>query len=194
MQLVMMKESLADLPPVVLPAGYTLRHFHPGDEAHWERVLNQSFGEVKPPRLFAGVMARAAACVPERVLFVTWEDVPVATAAAWYKPELWGIDVGLVHNVGVSADHKGKKLGYWVSLAVLHRFVFEGRTRAVLLTDDHRVAAIKTYLELGFEPWLVEESQRQRWRAVIETSRFQALCPRLEQIVAGPVHAFPSLK
>ena len=192
MQLVMMKESLTDLPPVVLPTGYSLRHFRPGDEINWETVLNQSFGEVVPPRLFAGVMACDAACSPERVLFVTRDNVPVATASAWYKPE-WGRDMGYVHYVGVSANHKGKKLGYWVSLAVLHRFVFEGRTQSVLQTDDHRVPAVKTYLELGFAPWLVEENQRQRWRAVIETNRFKALCPRLEQILAGPVHAMPVL-
>ena len=187
MQLVMMKESLAALPAVALPAGYSLRHFLPGDESNWERVLDQSFGVTNPPRRFVNIMGRDSACAPERILFIMYDGVAVATASAWYRPE-WGAETGYVHYVGTSADHKGKKLGYWVSLAALHRFVFEGRSRAVLQTDDHRVPAVKIYLELGFEPWLVEENQRQRWRAIIETHRFQALCPRLEQSVAAPIH------
>ncbi len=186
MQLVMAKESLADLQPVALPAGYRIRHFRAGDETHWENVMNQAFGVVDPPRLFNRVMACDAACAPERVLFVTHGDVPVATASAWYKPEC-GLHTGYLHYVGVSAAHQGRKLGYGVSLAVLHRLVFEGRTRAILQTDDHRVPAIKTYLQLGFEPWLVEEDQRGRWRAVIETARFQALCPRYNEWVEGPI-------
>jgi len=191
MQLVMVKESLLALPPVVLPEGYQLRHFRAGDEAGWERVMAQSFGEKDPPWSFGDTMGRDAACAPERVLFVACGDVPVATASAWYRPE-WGPDTGYVHFVGTSPEHGGKKLGYWVSLAVLHRFVFEGRTRAVLQTDDHRVPALKTYLQLGFEPWPVEEDQRNRWRHAIEANGFGPLCPNLERIVNGPVHSLPT--
>ena len=190
MQLVMLKESLAALPPLALPAGYSLRHFRPGDEGHWERVLDQSFGATNPPRRFVNVMGRDAACSPERVLFVTWDGAPVATASAWYRPE-WGVETGYVHYVGASPAHKGRRLGFQISLAVLHRFVCEGRTRAVLETDDFRVPAIKTYLELGFQPWLVEADQRQRWRTIVETNGLQALCPALEGIVSGPIHEKP---
>lgn len=192
MQLVMVKKSLAGLQPVALPDGYGIRHFRAGEDKMWERVLDESFGPATPPRLFATTMGCDAACAPERILFVTRDDVPVATASAWYVPA-WGASAGYVHYVGVCHGHTGRKLGYWVSLAVLHRFVFEGRSRAVLQTDDHRVPAIKTYLQLGFRPFLVEEDQRRRWRAVIETNGFQPLCPELEQVVSGPVHQCPEL-
>lgn len=191
MQLVMVKESLAALPPVVLPEGYCLRHFRPGDEAGWERVMTAAFGEKDPPWSFAASMGRDAACAPERVLLLTCGDVPVATASAWYRPE-WGPDTGYVHFVGTSPEHGGRKLGYWVSLAVLHRFVFEGRARAVLQTDDHRVPAIKTYLQLGFAPYLVDEDQRDRWRNALSANGLEALCPDLEQIVTGPMHDLPA--
>lgn len=190
MQLVMTKMSLAALGPVTLPEGYKLRHFRTGEDKMWERVLDDSFGAANPPRLFSSTMGCDAACVPERILFVTKDDIPVATASAWYVPA-WGALTGYVHYVGVCNAHSGRKLGYWVSLAVLHRFVFEGRARAVLQTDDHRVPAIKTYLQLGFKPFLVEDDQRKRWRTVINENRFQSLCPELEQIVSGPVHQCP---
>lgn len=190
MQLVMMKESLDDLPPVTLPEGYVLAHFLPGEEAGWELVMSEAFGEKDPPWSFAATMGRDAACCPERVLFIKQQGEAVATASAWYRPD-WGLDTGYVHYVGGRPGHAGKKLGLLVSLAVLHRFVYEGRTRAVLQTDDFRVAAVKTYLQLGFRPWLVEEDQRERWRNVVETNGLQALCPELEEIVTGPLHAMP---
>jgi len=190
MQLVITRESLAGLPPVSLPEGYALRHFRPGDEPYWEAVLNHSFGESDPPRRFVTTMACDSACCPERVLFVARDDIPVATASAWYKPE-WGADTGYVHYVGTDPAHKGKRLGYWVSLAVLHRFVFEGRTRAVLQTDDFRVPAIKIYLRLGFAPWLVEEEQRERWRKIVNDNQLHERCPDFDRIDSWPVHAFP---
>ena len=45
--------------------------------------------------------------------------------------------------------------------------VREGRQRAFLSTDDFRLPAIRTYLKLGFEPYLVHENQRERWRKVL---------------------------
>lgn len=187
MQLVMAKENLASLPPVVLPEGYAIRHFMPGDEHHWENILDKSFGKSDPPRSFNSIMGLDAACAPERIFFITHNDIPVATASAWYIPKS-GINTGYVHYVGTCPEHSGKKLGYWVSLAVLHRFVYEGRSRAILQTDDFRVPAIKTYLQLGFSPYLVEEDQRKRWRDIINNNGFQDLCPDLEQIVSGEIH------
>lgn len=190
MQLVMVKNSLADLPPVELPEGYRLRHFQAGDEAGWEAVMAASFGQKEPAWSFPDVMGRDAACSPERVLFLTCEGQIVATASAWYRPE-WGMDTGYVHYVGADPKHSGRKLGYMISLAVLHRFVFEGRRRAVLQTDDFRVPAIKTYLRLGFEPWPVEEDQRQRWRVIFQSNSLQPLCPVWEEIINGPMHTMP---
>ena len=39
---------------------------------------------------------------------------------------------------------------------------------ARLWTDDWRLPAIKTYLNLGFEPDIEHESHPERWRAVFE--------------------------
>jgi mycothiol synthase len=42
-----------------------------------------------------------------------------------------------------------------------------GYRRIYLLTDDFRLPAIKTYLRLGFVPFLFEEGMEQRWREVL---------------------------
>ncbi len=38
-----------------------------------------------------------------------------------------------------------------------------------LCTDDWRLPAVKTYLNLGFEPEIIHESHPARWKAVFET-------------------------
>jgi mycothiol synthase len=152
--LVMIRETLTDLPTVNVPAGYSIRGFVPGDEYSWERIVAASF---ETPRSFQAIMREDPSFVQERILFVVKDNVPVGTAAAWYHP-LWGAQYGYLHFVGVEPRHRGKRLGYWVSLAALYRFVTEGRTMAVLETEDFRVPAIRTYLRLGFRPQLTGQS------------------------------------
>jgi mycothiol synthase len=70
--------------------------------------------------------------------------------------------------VGVVAEHTGHKLGKWVSLAVLIYFRDNGFKCSMLDTDDFRVPAVKTYLNLGFVPVYVEAGQPERWQKIFE--------------------------
>ncbi|SHE36419.1 mycothiol synthase [Caldanaerobius fijiensis DSM 17918] len=163
-QLVMERKTLADLPQIKLPTGYSLRHFRAGDEAAWENIINDSF---KMESNFKKMMADDESFKPERVLFICFDDIPVATASAWHRPK-FGNDVGYLHMVGVLSTHTGKGLGLQVSLAALHRMASEGKISAVLETDDFRIPAIKTYLKLGFKPVIVHENQVQRWENIFK--------------------------
>lgn len=163
-QLVMKRENLAFLQPIELPLGYSLRHFRDGDEKAWENVINDSF---KMQSDFKKMMADDENFKPERVLFICFNDLPVATASAWHRPK-FGDDVGYLHMVGVLSTHTGKGLGLQVSLAALHQMAREGKTSAVLETDDFRIPAIKTYLKLGFKPVIIHENQVQRWENIFK--------------------------
>ena len=101
----------------------------------------------------------------ESVYFVWHDNIPVATATAHYKPE-YGVNTGYVHMVGVHSLHKRNGLGFLVSLAVLHHMFSEDRQDAVLQTDDFRIPAIKTYLNLGFTPEIIHQNQEQRWKDI----------------------------
>jgi mycothiol synthase len=68
--------------------------------------------------------------------------------------------------VASDPEHRGKRLGYVVSLAVLHDLRRHGCREAALLTDDPRIPAIKTYLSLGFLPALTDDTHPARWEAV----------------------------
>ncbi|MFC4807956.1 GNAT family N-acetyltransferase [Paenibacillus sp. GCM10023250] len=162
-QLLMIREDLGMLPDLVLPQGYVEHRLRPGDDSGWERIITASFGG---EHRFDKGMAADDPYKPERVRFISLENgEPVATASAWYRPQ-WKADTGYLHMVGLLPAHAGKKLGYAASLAALHQMAREGRTRAVLHTDDFRIPAIKTYLNLGFIPELADDSHLDRWIAL----------------------------
>jgi len=158
-----MRAPLANLPDCAVAASYSIKCFEPGDDYYWEEIIRDSFGD--PGASFDEMMRSDASYRPERVLFVCFDRMPVATASAWYRPE-WGENTGYLHMVGTHSSHRGKGLGFQASLAALHRMAAEGRTWAVLQTDDFRIPAVKTYLKLGFEPLIVHENQPKRWKDV----------------------------
>ena len=90
-----------------------------------------------------------------------------ATASSWVDAR-FGADNSTLHYVGTHPEHVGKRLGFEVSLAALQQADSERRAAATLLTDDVRIAAIKTYLRLGFVPVLSHESHADRWRAILK--------------------------
>ncbi|WP_127493789.1 GNAT family N-acetyltransferase [Paenibacillus glycanilyticus] len=162
-QLLMLREDLGMLPDLVLPKGYVEHSLRSGDEYGWERIIMASFGG---EHHFDKEMASDDSYKPERVRFISIENgEPVATASAWYRPQCKE-NTGYLHMVGLLPEHAGKKLGYAVSLAALHHMAREGRTRAVLHTDDFRIPAIKTYFDLGFIPELADDSHLGRWVAL----------------------------
>lgn len=157
----MIRDSLGGLPSLSPPPGYLIRTFRSGDEAHWEHIVAASF---ETPRSFQAIMREDPSFRPDRVFFAVCRETPVGTAAAWYHP-LWGAQCGYLHFVGVTPDHRGRGLGYWMSLAALRRFVAERRSMAALETESFRIAAIKTYLRLGFRPQITEATSEE-WHRI----------------------------
>ena len=165
-QLVLRRDHLRDLPPVVLPDGYTLRTYREGDGAAWALILNESFGGERTESDFIATMVNDPAYRPERIFFICDPTgFPCATASA-YRHRDWDQRSGFVHYVACRPAHLGKRLGYFASLAVLHKFQEEGCMNSLLFTDDFRIPAIKTYLRLGFHPLIIDDNQPERWRAI----------------------------
>lgn len=166
-QLCMKRDNLKNLPDITLPEGYTLRTSVSDDAANWVHIMDESFGGEHTIEGFCSEMVEHPAYRPDRLFFICGPDgMPCATAGAYRDRGGFDDSVGYVHYVGVSTEHLGRKLGYWVSLAVLHKFREEGCTSSFLHTDDFRLPAIKTYLNLGFKPILMHENHRERWLEV----------------------------
>ena len=167
-QLRMVRPNLEDLPELELPVGYGMRTYRKGDEVHWARIISDSFGgRERTAQDTENEITNRDVFVPDGFYFATHRDVPVGTACAW-RQSVDEKDVGYVHMVGVVAEHTGHKLGKWVSLAVLCYFRDNNFKCSMLDTDDFRVPAIKTYLNLGFIPVYVEAEQSERWRNIFE--------------------------
>jgi mycothiol synthase len=189
-QLEMIMHTLGGVPSLQVPEGYRVRHFSPNasssDERNWSRVYAESFEREYDPTSFAKIMGSDKAFLPERIWFVTHQHAPVATASAYTRPAVRE-DYGMVHFVGVVPAHRGHGLGRTVTIAALQRMVDERLLGAWLSTDDHRIPAIRTYIGLGFEPHLVEEGQRSRWREVLQ--RIDAdLIARFEPQLCAAIH------
>lgn len=173
-QLFMRRPTLDGLPPLpVLPSGYVLRPCREDDLDSLAFVLRQAFGDPAwtPDRVRTALID--APDVPE-TLVIAHQGVPVATASARQRPEHPGS--GYVHWVAADPAYQGQRLGYIVTLAVLHAFVLMGCRDAVLETDDARLAAIRTYYNLGFRPEHRDETHPARW-ADVETKLFGGTDP-----------------
>ena len=167
-QLRMVRPNLKDLPELEFPVGYEMRTYRKGDEVHWARIISDSFGgRERTAQDTENEITNRDVFVPDGFYFATHQGVPVGTACAW-RQSVDEKDVGYVHMVGVVAEHTGHKLGKWVSLAVLCYFCDNNFKCSMLDTDDFRIPAIKTYLNLGFIPVYVEEGQPERWADIFE--------------------------
>ncbi len=166
-QLRMIRPNLDELPQIQIPKGYGLRTYEPGDEAHWAVIINSSFGGERSAEDARKEIMDRPQFVPEGLFFATYGGKPVGTACAWRQsPD--ETKVGYVHMVGVETEHQGHRLGKLVSLRVLYFFKEHGFSMAILDTDDDRLPAIKTYLNIGFKPLYRDDSYPKRWRDICE--------------------------
>jgi mycothiol synthase len=190
-QLHMHRPDLDDLPPLEVPDGYELRTYRPGDEAIWGTIMDVCLPMVRSqwrPEIVREKLTSLPQFDPEGLFFATWRGIPVGTATAWLgRPEEQ--EIGCVHMVGVLPDHRGRRLGYVVSLATLHRFRERGLRAAMLDTDDFRLSAIRAYLDLGFQPEQRHPSHPERWAVVLaalhEGSAIEY--PSAAPALAGPI-------
>ncbi len=167
-QLVMRRPHLRRLPQPNIAPGYAIRDFCAGDEEGWEHLLAAAFERDLSQFDFRRMMSKDAAFLPSRIKFAVAADGTLAASASSWVSDRWGTDNAMLHWVGTDPGHAGKRLGYEVSLAALQQAFAEHRAAAYLLTDDERIAAIKTYLRLGFVPVLADASHAGRWRTVLQ--------------------------
>jgi mycothiol synthase len=161
-----MVHRLAAMPPQRnLPDGFRLRSAGPGDGEEIARVLTLAFQETwDVERVNAEVLDNPN--VPTTFVVETKGRL-VATASYQTKADDEFASNSWLHWVGADPSLPGKGLGYIVSREVLREAWRRADEEVRLLTQDHRLAAIKTYLKLNFEPDYYHESHAARWAAVL---------------------------
>jgi mycothiol synthase len=180
-QLQMLRPKLNYLPPLIPPAGFSVRPAGSADIPGIAAILSSSFQDSgwTPDKVRTDLFG--APNVKEVLVVVKDDGTVVATASVEVPPR--EIRRGLIHMVGASSAYSGKRLGYTVSLAVLQELRLLGCTEAALSTDDFHLAAIKTYLNLGFVPLVNHASHPERWMQVAEDLRIGPL-PSIHEVAA----------
>lgn len=164
MQLKMYRPAELGKPEAKIAEGFTIREMRPGEEADWAYGCFTSFGiETVTPEHYERMMAHDEGVRMQDVFFVCKDDKPVGTATARTD------DKGdpFLHFIAIHPDFRGHKLALPLMVAVINRHLEMGREGCFLTTDDWRVPAVKSYLNLGYLPVLWSDDARERWEKML---------------------------
>ena len=163
-QLVMWYPSATPPPPATLPDAFTLRTYREGDERRWLDLLNAN-GELGRWDL-TRLRHDNAGMVYEALFFVCAGERLVATAGVCDREHL-GRAVWEIGWVARDPAFRGQRLGRHATVAALGAALRLPPRPILLKTDDHRLPAIRTYLDLGFRADREGDlSFESRWRRI----------------------------
>ena len=144
---------------------YRLRSFTPGEEEKWVDLINtsQEFGQWSRETLQREVLATLIA---GSGVFACCGDRLVGCAAGCSRKEF--APNAVLMYVAVLQEHRGRALGAAMIQEVMDVSRRAGYPGIMLATDPHRLAAIRTYLKLGFVPdWRSHPTARAQWDKVM---------------------------
>jgi GNAT superfamily N-acetyltransferase len=187
----MARPNLENIPEFALPAGFALRWYQPGDEAHWLRIHRaaERFIEITP-ELFreqfgAGAAERGlqpasavehrsginSALLRERQCYLLDpRGELIGTGTAWFDG-VAGVLWGRVHWMAILPEFQGRGLGKALLTAICRRLRELGHEQAYLHTSAARLPALKLYLSFGFEPMIRNAAEQAVWKEVLAGSR-----------------------
>lgn len=171
-------EHLLVKPPrAQTPDGYVARPYAADNDAVLRRLL-EAEEWIKADEAWQDYKDRI---LPDGLFLIIHAETGslAATAGAVHNPNPsrfyfpFGGELG---NLVVHPGHRGKGLGRLVSGMVVGRFISAGYESIRVCVQGFRLAAIKTYLRLGFVPFLHTEEVSLRWQRVCEQVgwRFEA--------------------
>jgi ribosomal protein S18 acetylase RimI-like enzyme len=167
---------MRDIPEVAFPPGFGVRPMRRGEGALWidiERDAEPYFaiGET----LFSDEFGKDLAATERRCFFLTEEKgVAVGTISAWYSRDFKGRDHGQIHWFAIRRAYQGKGLGR-AALSYAMKRLAERHERCCLFTQTARLAAIKLYLDFGFEPDVEPPGALEAWLEVRESLKHAGL-------------------
>ncbi|MBE2236843.1 MAG: GNAT family N-acetyltransferase [Caldilineaceae bacterium] len=159
-------DALLDRPPHVRVAeGYHLRTYRPGDEPRFYEVMALAGWPGWDDARLKPWMAR----IPPGSWFMavhTASDQIVATAMGLHDHSDQHPFGGELGWVAADPAHTGQGLGMAVSAAVTARLLAAGYRNVHLYTEQWRLPAIKSYLRLGYIPYLYAAEMPARWQTL----------------------------
>jgi len=167
--LTMLREDLENIPEFDLQAGYTIRPYRPGDEAHWLRIhlLADPENQFKPDTFKQQFGSDARILAQRQFYLLDPAQSVIGTATAWFNEDFDGERIGRVHWVAIVPDSQGRGLSRPLMTTACRRLRELGHNKAYLTTSAARTAAIHLYLRFGFTPLIRTEVERTAWAQII---------------------------
>jgi mycothiol synthase len=160
---------LSQPPLAAVPRGYSVRSYEAGDEPALRALLGTDGWAMSEDhwRDYRGRL------LPWGLFLLTHEasGTLVATAGAVHNPSPgrfcfpFGGELGYLD---VHPDHRGRGLGTAVAALVVRRLLVAGHDSIRVGVQGFRLPALKTYLKLGFVPFLHDEGLLPRWKRICE--------------------------
>jgi mycothiol synthase len=168
LEMVWPQKLLNETIPILIPPGYTLRQLRPDDYKAYFALLASAGMEQNSLESWVDYWEKII--LPDGFFVIVHNETKdlAATCLAAHRPSLRHPRAGALGWLGADPAHKGLQLGRAVSAAVTARLIASGYRRIYLETHDFRLAAIKTYLDLGWTPMLYDKEMRARWSLVCE--------------------------
>jgi len=161
-----LRHPLGNLPSVrFLPQGCQIRVASSEDAEAISMVLTGSFEE---PWTSESVLRRLLDDPGVPLTFVAEQDGKIVGTASYQVKTEPDPEAGWLHWVAIHPEARGLALGEIISHRVLQEAFNRKRSCVMLTTDDVRLAAIRTYLRLGFEPDMWHETHESRWAKVMQ--------------------------
>jgi ribosomal protein S18 acetylase RimI-like enzyme len=155
-------KDLNDIPCYQLPEGYSFVLFKDGDEKDWVEI-EMSSGEFisfeEGMKAFQHYYGEHYEELKKLCIFVeNNKGEKVATSTAFYLENPISDITGNVHWVSVKSEYQGKKLSKPLIVETLKLLKKLGHKKTLLHTQTHTWLAVKIYLDVGFEPYKLEDN------------------------------------
>ncbi len=101
--------------------------------------------------------------------FIEKDGKKVATFTV--VPNMWSTGLGYIHMVACKSEYRGLGIGKFIADFSLKKLKDIGKDKIFLLTHDHRIPAIKSYIGAGFLPvdYPTDDgtSMVERWQKIV---------------------------
>lgn len=146
-----------------VPPGYILRTLNPGDEYLLMNLLNRADFSFD----FKKLQQTLSICLPNGCFIIEHQESGkfVATMMARHLASSEYPFGGRIDWLAVDPAHQGKGLGNICAKSATAHLIKLGYKNIWVTTDVERIAALKIFLSIGFEPVIINES-RERWKIV----------------------------
>jgi mycothiol synthase len=171
LQMVWPERLLCAPPAVGPPPGYSVRAYRSSDEPRFYAIMELSgWPGWNDDRLRPWICR-----IPPGCWFMAIDDETgeiVATAMGLHDHSDMHPFGGELGWVASDPAHAGRGLGMVVCAAVTARLLQAGYRNVHLYTEDFRLAALKTYLRLGYVPFLYAPDMIGRWQRICAQLRW----------------------